>query len=401
MRLSDTFQMAFLAITRNKIRSFLTALGIIIGVGSVIAMVHVGQAATQSVTDSISSMGSNLLIVSPARSRRGPGGVRITSAPFTIDDVETLDHEIQGILVAPEVSTNQSLVYANVNHNASILGTTNNYFEIRNYELDRGRYFEPEEIERSATVCIIGSTVHDTMFGRGDPLGNNLRVGRTSCEVVGVLQSKGASFGRDLDDVVVMPTGTVQSRILGNMDVRSIQISAVQDGTTARIKAEIEELFRERRGGSGREDDFFVRDMQEVADTLEGTTRTLTMLLGAIAAISLLVGGIGIMNIMLVSVTERTREIGIRIAIGAQVKDVMIQFLVEAVALSCLGGLLGVGVGIAGTHFATQAMDLPFVLSMDTILIGFGFSAFVGVVFGFFPARKAANLNPIEALRHE
>jgi putative ABC transport system permease protein len=318
-----------------------------------------------------------------------------------MEDVEIIAHEIPGIILAPEVSTTQTVVYANVNHSASVLGTTNNYFLIRNFTLDRGRLFEAEEIERSATVCILGSTVAETMFGRNDPLGNTLRVGRTSCEVVGILNSKGASFGQDQDDMIVMPTGTVQSRILGDMAVPSIQISAIKDGTTANVKLHIESLLRDRRGVTGKEDDFFVRDMQEVADTLEGTTRTLTMLLGAIAAISLLVGGIGIMNIMLVSVTERTREIGIRIAIGAQVKDVLIQFLVEAVALSCLGGALGVVVGIAGTHFATQAMDLPFVLSMDTILIGFGFSAFVGVVFGFFPARKAANLNPIEALRHE
>ncbi len=400
MRTVDIFSMAFVAIARNKVRSFLTALGIIIGVGSVIAMVHLGQAATQSVADNISQMGSNLLVVSTGRGGRGPGGVRIVSKPFTHEDVEAIRNDVRGVLVAPTVTTNQNLVHGNVNHNGSVLGTTNEYFPTRNWDLAGGRLFTDEEMYTAARVCVLGSTVTRTLFGGSEPIGQTIRVGRSSCEVVGILAPKGASFGQDLDDVVAMPITSVQSRIVGHRDIRTIFISAIEDGTTSRVHDEIDELLRHRRGSS-MEDDFFVRDMQEVADTLEGTTRTLTMLLGAIAAISLLVGGIGIMNIMLVSVTERTREIGVRIAIGARVRDVLWQFLVEAVAISCLGGILGVGLGIVGTYVATDKMELPFLLSTEVMLIGFAFSVAIGVIFGYVPARKAANLNPIEALRHE
>ncbi|TXD33093.1 FtsX-like permease family protein [Lujinxingia vulgaris] len=399
MRMRDTLTMAFVAIARNKVRSVLTALGIVIGVASVIAMVHLGQAATRSVTESISSMGSNLLIVQTGRGR-GRGGVRGAATAFTHEDVELMARQIPGVLVAPQANTQATLVYGGINHAASVMGTTNDFFTIRNWALERGRLFDPEEQESAATVCVIGHTVATTMFGSGEPLGQTLRVGRSACQIIGVLASKGASLGQDLDDVVVMPTLAVQRRLIGNLDVRSIYVSALVDGSTARVKADIERFLRERRPDAG-EDSFYVRDMQEIADTLAGTTRTLTLLLGAIAAVSLLVGGIGIMNIMLVSVTERTREIGIRIAIGARVRDVLVQFLVEAVAISTLGGLIGVMLGVGGTYIATSKMGLPFVLSTETMLVGFGFSAIIGVVFGFVPARKAARLNPIEALRHE
>jgi putative ABC transport system permease protein len=401
MRFGDVIRMSSGSIARNKVRSLLTALGIVIGVASVIAMVHLGQSATRSVTDSISAMGSNLLIVQPARSMRGAGGVRMSSPPFARDDVAEIERAIAGVIAAPVVTTTQTLVFSHVNHSAQVLGTTSDYFAIRNWALSSGRGFDEEEIERAATVCVVGATVAHTMFGAGDPLGRRLRVGRSSCEVIGVLEARGASMGQDQDDTVVLPVGAVQSRLLGSRDVRSIYVSALEDGTTARVKRELEDLLRDRRTSSRGEDDFFVRDMQEVADTLEGTTRALTLLLGAIAAVSLLVGGIGIMNIMLVSVTERTREIGIRLAIGAKVRDVLTQFLLEAVALSCLGGALGVLLGVGGTWLATQQMGLPFLVSTQTMLVGFAFSALVGVIFGYFPARKAAKLHPIDALRHE
>jgi putative ABC transport system permease protein len=398
----DTLHMAVSAIFRNKIRSFLTALGIVIGVASVIAMVHLGQAATMSVTERISSMGSNMLMVRPGAERRGRGGTRSSAEPFTTKDVDALVREVDGVLVAPTQGTNATLVYGNTNHSASVTGTTNEFLQIRNREIASGRAFEEVELDTGAAVCLLGKTVVDTLYGVDNPLGTSLRVGRTACQVVGVLAEKGGSFGGDEDDVVLMPIKAVQQRMLGVRDISMIYISAVEDGTSARVKADIESLLRQRRSKGGRgEDDFNVRDMQEIADTLEGTTKTLTALLAAIAAVSLLVGGIGIMNIMLVSVTERTREIGIRLAIGARARDVMTQFLVEAIALSTLGGLLGVALGIGGTWFATDKLNMPFVLSPETMLVGFSFSVIIGVIFGYVPARKAAHLNPIEALRHE
>jgi putative ABC transport system permease protein len=398
----DILRMAVGAIARNKIRSVLTALGIVIGVASVIAMVHLGQAATQSVTERITSMGSNMLILSPGAEQRGRGGTRSSADPFTEQDLEAIASEVHGVLVAPTQNSSATLVYGNTNHSVSVTGTTNEYLQIRNREIESGRAFEDSELDSGAAVCVLGKTVVDTLYGRENPLGTSLRVGRTACQVVGVLTAKGASFGGDEDDIVLMPLKAVQRRLLGVRDISTVYLSAVEDGTSERVKSDVESLLRQRRSnGKGGEDDFNVRDMQEIADTLEGTTKTLTALLAAIAAVSLLVGGIGIMNIMLVSVTERTREIGIRLAIGARARDVMTQFLVEAIALSTFGGLLGVALGIGGTWFATSEMNLPFVLSVDTMLIGFSFSAIIGVVFGYVPARKAAHLNPIEALRHE
>ncbi len=402
MKLTDTLGMAIGAIARNKIRSILTALGVVIGVGSVIAMVHLGQAATQSVTDRISQMGSNLLIVQPGADRHHRGGAAGTAQPFTPRDVAAIEREIYGIIAAPARSARATLVYGNINHQASVEGTTNAFLDIRNWEIATGRRFEQREMDTGAAVCMLGKTVVDTLYEGKDPLGSSLRVGRTACQVVATLAPKGGSFGQDQDDMIIMPLKAVQRRLLGNPDISVIYVSATEDGTTARVKSDLEALLRQRRKpGPDGGDDFHVRDMQEIADTLKGTTETLTALLGAIAAVSLLVGGIGIMNIMLVSVTERTREIGIRLAIGARASDVLTQFLVEAIVLSTLGGLLGVALGVGATWLATSQMHLPFVLSPNTMLLGFSFSAVVGVVFGYVPARKAAHLNPIEALRHE
>ncbi len=398
----DVFRMAINAILTNAVRSILTALGIVIGVASVIAMVHLGQAATLSVTQQIESMGSNLLIVQSGTRGRGPGGTRQSSPSLTLADADAIRNEIDGVTVAPLVQSNATLVWSAKNYPATIYGTTLDFFEIRNWKAKSGRVMEESEMTTGRSVCVIGTTIVTEVFGTTDPLGATLRLGRTSCQVVGVMDPKGATFGEDLDNTVIMPIKTVQQRIVGSTDVRQVYVSADDAAILPRVRTGLESLMRQRRGITGRkDDDFNIRDMAEMADTLKGTTATLTMLLGAIAAVSLLVGGIGIMNIMLVSVTERTREIGIRIAIGATVRDVLTQFLVEAITLSMLGGLLGVALGIVGTYFATKQMNLPFVLTPEVMLVGFGFSVLIGVVFGFVPARKAAQMNPVEALRHE
>lgn len=402
MKWLDILIMAFHAIARNTLRSFLTALGIIIGVGSVVAMVHIGQSATQSITDEIAGIGSNLLFVMPGTSQRGPGGVRTPAEPFDLADVEAVAREIPGILVAPAITSAATVVIGNANETISVIGTDNNYFIVRNHLLEHGRAFEQNEMDAGAAVCIIGTTLVEEMYLGQEPIGTTLRVGRTACQVIGVLERKGQSMGQDRDKTILMPVKAVQRRLVGKLDVPTIYVSALVDGTTQSVQREIESLLRQRRSiAAGKSDDFNVRDTQDIAQALASTTNTMTLLLGAIAAVSLLVGGIGIMNIMLVSVTERTREIGIRLAIGARTRDVLTQFLVESVALSTIGGIIGLLLGIGGTWAVTKRLDMPFVLSPGVVLLGFSFSVAIGVIFGFFPARKAALLNPIDALRHE
>ena len=402
MRWFDIFVMAFQAVVRNKLRSFLTTLGIIIGVGSVVAMVHLGQSATQTVTDEIASIGSNLLFIMPGSAQRGPGGLRTSAKPFDLDDVAVIEREISGILAAPALTTNASVVIGNANESILVVGTNNHYFAVRNHQIAYGRAFEEDELRSGSAVCIIGTTLIDEMYLGQDPIGSTLRVGRTACRVIGVLEEKGQSMGQDRDKTIVMPVKAVQRRIVGNLDVSTIYVSALVDGSTGRVQKNIESLLRQRRNiVSKKDDDFYVRDTQDIAQALANTTNTMTILLGTIAAVSLLVGGIGIMNIMLVSVTERTREIGIRLAIGARTRDVLMQFLVESIALSTLGGIIGLLIGIGGTYLASSRLDMPFILSPGVMLLGFSFSVAVGIIFGFFPARKAARLNPIDALRHE
>jgi len=398
----DTLGMALQAIRRNTLRSFLTTLGIIIGVASVVAMVHLGQSATRSVADAISSIGSNLLFVVPGTSRHGPGGVRTDAEPFEMADVEAIRRDVPGVRIAPSISRNATVVYGSANETLTVEGTTNEYFDVRNHHVAVGRQFEPSEVHSGAAVCIIGKTVAEDMFLGQEPLGATLRVGRTACRVVGVLEEKGESMGQDRDKTVIMPIKAVQRRLVGDLDVQVIYVTALVDGTTKRVQRDIESLLRQRRHiAPGKEDDFHVRDTQDIADALEATTNTLTVLLGAIAAVSLLVGGIGIMNIMLVSVTERTREIGIRLAIGARMRDVLTQFLVEAIMLSTLGGIVGLALGLGGSWLAARRLDMPFAVSPGIMLLGFSFSVAIGVIFGYFPALKAARLNPIDALRHE
>jgi putative ABC transport system permease protein len=396
--------LALRAIRRNVLRSSLTILGIVIGVAAVITMVTLGDGATAQVTADISKLGSNMLQVRPGQGFRGPGGTRSTADMFEAGDAEAVSQEIFGLeAVAPTASRSQQAIYGNENWSTSIMGTTNAYFQVRDWELKVGRNFTESELRAGRTVCILGSTVHKELFGDQNPLGATIRLQKLSFQVIGVLESKGQTgFGRDQDDIVMIPLRTLQRRIAGNNDVDAIYLSAQEGMSTPAVKEDIERLMRERRSiGAGKDDDFHVRDMQEIVSTLTSTTRVLTGLLGAVAAVSLLVGGIGIMNIMLVSVTERTREIGTRLAIGALEREVLLQFLIEAVVLSSFGGLFGIILGLLAAAAGAHILGMPFVLNLKIVATAVVFSAAVGVIFGFFPARKAARLDPIEALHHE
>jgi putative ABC transport system permease protein len=376
-------------------------LGIVIGVGAVIAMVTLGSGATKSVTSDIASMGRNLLIVAPGQRRPG---TLTTASPFTIEDASAIARDVSGLAaVAPAVSRSAVVLLGNHNRTTQVTGTTNDFFAARDWPVVLGRNFTVGEDRAGKSVCVIGETVRSDLFGAQDPIGARIRVDKISCDVVGVLSSKGQStFGQDQDDYVIMPLRTVQRRLAGNTDVSMLWISVDRASETSRAKEDIARLMRERRHiVPGAADDFQVNDMREVTRMVESTTAILTAFLSAVAAVSLLVGGIGIMNIMLVSVTERTREIGIRLAIGARERDVLLQFLIEAVVMSALGGVLGIFVGLAGSAAAATALKLPFVFRPDIVVLAVVFSAAVGVAFGYFPARRAARLDPIEALRHE
>jgi putative ABC transport system permease protein len=395
----NTFLLALREIRRNVLRSFLTVLGIVIGVAAVITMVTIGGGATAQVTAQIESLGSNLLMVT-TRLGFGPG----RGAPFDMKDAEAITEQVGSIeAVAPQSSTRVTAIYGNENWSTSVSGVTNGFFPVRDWPMQDGRLFSGAEQRAGAPVCIIGNTVRQELFGRSNPVGENLRLGKLSCKVVGLLAAKGQSvMGTDQDNLVLIPLRAFQRRISGNRDISMIQVSMLPGASTEKAKRDIEYLMRERRRISpGEDDNFSVRDLKEIAEMLSGTTRVLTMLLGAVAAVSLLVGGIGIMNIMLVSVTERTREIGIRLAIGALERDVLMQFLVEAVVVSSLGGILGILLALAASVWLADIMLVPFVLDLPIIGVAFLFSAAVGILFSFFPARRAARMDPIEALRHE
>jgi putative ABC transport system permease protein len=395
--------LAFREIRRNVLRSSLTALGIIIGVASVIIMVTLGNGATAVVTSDIANLGSNLLTVMPGQ-RVGPGGSSGGAKPFHQQDVDLLARDVPSVTAVAPVSTQGlSVISGNANRSTTITGTTNAYFESGNWQLESGRWFSESELRAGAAVCIIGETTRKALLGSQDPIGTRLRLRSVSCDVIGLLRSKGKNtFGMDRDETVVIPQRTFQRRLAGNDDVHQIQLSVRTTVSTEKAMQDITRLMRERRHlVADADDDFSIMDQKEIAATLSGTTRILTALLAAVAAISLLVGGIGIMNIMLVSVTERTREIGIRLAIGAFERDVLTQFLVEAVVLSVFGGAVGIGLALSASALAARALGLPFMLDLGVVALAFLFSAAVGVIFGFFPARRAASLNPIDALRHE
>ena len=397
----NTLWLALRSIRRNLMRSFLTILGIVIGVSAVITMVTLGNGATLAVQNQISSLGTNLLQVRPGQ-RMGPGS---GGAPAFKDvDADAIAQQIGGIqAVAPEGRTGSTVVAGGRNWTTSIIGSTNAWLETGNWQVRSGRAFSPEEVRAGSAVCLVGSTLQRELFGGQDPVGQQLRVKAFSCEIVGVLGSKGqGAFGNDQDDVVLLPLATLQRRVTGSTRVQTLLVSMQEGSDPERVKASLRQLLRERRKlAEADEDNFNILDTKQLADTLSGTTKVMTTLLGAVAAVSLLVGGIGIMNIMLVSVTERTREIGLRLAIGALEREVLLQFLIEAVVLAALGGLIGIVLATGASLVLAQAMQVPYVFSPGVNLLSFLFSAGIGVLFGYFPARRAARMDPIEALRHE
>lgn len=399
----NTLLLALRSIRRNLLRSFLTILGIVIGVSAVITMVTLGNGATLAVQNQISGLGTNLLQVRPGQ-RMGPGSSGATAPSFKEVDAEAIATQIGGIAaVAPEARTGSTVVANGRNWTSSIIGSTNAWLITGNWKLGQGRVFSDDELRAGAAVCLIGETVRRELYGTRDVLGEQLRVKQISCEVVGLLASKGqGAFGNDQDDLVLVPLKTLQRRITGSTRVNTLLVSMMDGSDPERVKASLTQLLRERRKlASSDEDNFNVLDTKQLADTLSGTTKVMTMLLGAVAAVSLLVGGIGIMNIMLVSVTERTREIGLRLAIGALEREVLLQFLIEAVVLASLGGLIGIVLATGASLALASLMEVPYLFNPGVNLLSFLFSAGIGVLFGYFPARRAARMDPIDALRHE
>ena len=396
--------LALSAIRRNAMRSVLTVLGIIIGVAAVIAMVTLGNGATASVAAQINNLGQNVLILMPGQQRGPMSGLREQSKLFEVADMGALNTEITGVRsVAPTDSQSMQAIYGNANWSTTVYGVDNAYFDVRNWDVESGREFTDSEIRTGAAVCIIGSKVRKQLFAEQDPVGANIRLQAISCQVIGLLASKGqGGMGMDQDDLVLVPLQTFQRRISGDRKISQVQIGVSGHSDASFVQSEVVTLMRQRRGiQPGQDDDFTVMNSQQFLATMTTTMNVLTALLSAVAAISLLVGGIGIMNIMLVSVTERTREIGVRLAIGAFDHDVMIQFLVEAVVLASLGGLIGIILGFAASYAGCLLMKLAYSPNLTIAAIAFVFSGMVGVIFGFFPAQKAARLDPIEALRHE
>jgi len=398
----STFLLSLREIRRNLMRSFLTVLGVVIGVAAVITMVTLGNGATRAVSDQISSLGSNLLMIRPGQ-RLGPVGDSGQQL-FKESDAQALAAQVPGIdAVAPAQGATVVAVFGGRNWSTRVTGTTNAYFQTNNWRLSAGRIFSELEERSGASVCLIGETVRSQLYLSQEAIGTQLRVRQFSCQVIGILASKGqAAMGQDQDDTVVMPLHAVQRRLTGSQYVATLLVSVADDADGEQVKRGIAQVLRERRRLSDSdEDNFNIMDTRQIAEALSGTTRVMTTLLGAVAGVSLLVGGIGIMNIMLVSVTERTREIGVRLAIGALEREVLLQFMVEAVVLSSVGGLIGVVLAVLASTVLAAAMKVPLMFDPGIMMLAFAFSAVIGVVFGFFPARRAARLDPIEALRHE
>ncbi len=402
--LFSVFMLALRSVQRNVLRSFLTVLGIVIGVSAVVIMVTLGNGATQAIEEKITSLGTNLLMVSPGQRIGGGGGGGV--AQFTEADAEAIAAQIGGVqAVAPQGRTNATVTANGRNWATTVSGSTNQWFITGNWELASGRIFEPDEQLAGAAVCVIGKTVRRELFGGSvgeTGLGQALRIKQFSCNVVGILAPKGQGGMGDQDDAVLLPLHTLQRRVTGNRKVSFLMVSMAEGSDSAPLKASLRQLLRERRDLADSDDDNFnIFDTQQLADTLGSTMGVLTNLLGAVAAVSLLVGGIGIMNIMLVSVTERTREIGLRLAVGALESEVLLQFLIEAVVLSALGGLIGIAIATAASYGLSGLMGVPYEFDPTINVLALVFSAFIGVVFGYFPARRAARMDPIEALRHE
>lgn len=411
MRTSDLVSSAGRALRANPLRSALTALGVIIGVASVVAMVALGSGAQAQVERSIASLGSNLLIVVPG-AMRGGGGVRGAAGggqgwdSLTLDDAEAIA-QLEGVVaIAPSQRARTQIVANGLNWNPQVEGVTPAYLLARDWEIAQGRMFDETEERQARRVIVLGATVATELFPNVDPLGQTVRMNGGTFEVIGVLESKGQSgFGMDQDDVVLAPLTTVKRRISGRRgrgdSVSQISVKAASEGDLNRLQEEVETLLRQRHRTREGEDDFTVQNLSSITEAAAQTTQVFTYLLGGISAVSLLVGGIGIMNIMLVSVTERTREIGLRKALGARQSDILHQFGLEAVTLSIAGGIVGLALGVAGAWLMTSLFNLPLVVSPQTALMAIGFSGLVGVLFGAYPAWRAARLDPIEALRRE
>ncbi len=405
MGIFDIFEIALISLTRNKVRSFLTMLGIIIGVSAVIAMMAVGTGAQENIKSQIASLGTNVILVFPGSFNQG--GVRSgtgTSASITPEDLAAIQTQCPSVaLASPSVRDGAQIVYQEQNWRASIIGATPEYFTIRSWPVTSGQYFTEADIRGATKVCVIGQTIADNLFKENDPVGQVIRIRKMPFRIVGVLSMKGQSAqGSDQDDIIIAPYTTVQKKMTGQTFLSNIMISAVSEEAMADAQSQITELLRVRHKlQPWDENDFTVRSQTEIATAAQSTSEVLTILLASIASISLIVGGIGIMNIMLVSVTERTKEIGIRMAIGATAKNIMMQFLIEAVVLSLLGGLIGVFLGVLSSTLISKFAGWTTMVSSTSIFLAFTFSAAIGIFFGLYPARKAAQLNPIEALRYE
>jgi len=399
----EAVKLALQSVMRNKLRSVLTLLGIVIGVAAVIAMVTIGSGTSEKVQSDLAKLGSNMLIVRPERGTFGPPGGN-DARSFTERDVTLLRSGLTGVRAMASSATKAAIAVVGAeNQTTTVTGTDSGFFAAQDWTFASGRAFTEGEMRSGASVCVVGQTVRAALFGPVDPVGQPIRLGSFACEVIGLLNPKGQSaFGSDQDNVVLMPLRAFHRRVAGNTRIATIYISVAERTDIARVKADAEAIMRElRRIRPGEQDDFVVRDMTQIASTMAATSTLMTGLLGAVAAVSLLVGGIGIMNIMLVSVTERTREIGIRLAIGALERQVLTQFLVESMVLALFGGILGVGLAFGLAGGTAYYMSIPFTPDLRIAALAFVFSAAIGIVFGYFPARRAARLDPIEALRHE
>lgn len=406
MKVKNLLIAALRSLAKNKMRTFLTMLGIIIGVGSVIAMLAIGQGSRQSIQEQISSLGTNVLMIFPQAS--STGGVRMeagSSQRMTIEDLNAIRDRCPSVaFITPQVRTSGQLVNGNSNWRTSVYGVYPDYFNIRDLKLTSGTVFTMNDDRSAAKVCIVGQTVVTNLFGEGaDPIGSFIRINKIPFEIVGITEKKGQNaFGQDQDDIVVAPFSTVQKRMMAVTYIQSMLASAVSEPKIPTASQEITDVLKAKHNlGPSEDPDFTIRTQTDIANMATATSKILTILLATIASISLLVGGIGIMNIMLVSVTERTREIGIRMSVGARGRDVLLQFLIEALLISLIGGFIGISLGVIASQLIASILKWPVTISAESILMSFLFSSAIGIFFGWYPARKAARLNPIEALRYE
>jgi putative ABC transport system permease protein len=406
MNYFNLLKIAYGALQRNKTRSFLTMLGIIIGVASVIAMLAIGQGSKKSIEDQVASMGSNMVFVMPGSQARGGVQLGNTSAQvLTLKNIDAISANCPSIVsISPEVRGSGQAIFSNLNWPTTVYGVNDQYLSIKKYEISKGRVFNDKEIKDASKVCLVGKTVVTNLFGKNaDPIGNTIRFKKIPLKIIGILKEKGENtFGQDQDDLILAPYTTVQKRVLAITYVNSINMSAVSESKAAQAVTEVEQTLRtQHKIKDGEQNDFEVRSQEELVKTFSSISNVLTILLGAIAGISLLVGGIGIMNIMYVSVTERTREIGLRLAIGGKGSDILMQFLVESILLSVLGGIIGILLGIGISKIVSSTMSWPVVVTPQSVILAFVVCTVIGVFFGWYPARKAASLDPIDALRYE